>query len=58
MRADSNSVPPRSVRNQFNIDAYGSTSIEFKLKLANYKFENKNFYHVNFSLHLEKHLFN
>lgn len=54
MRADSISVPPRSVRNQFNIDAYGSTSIEFKLKLTKYKFENKNFLSCDFFSSLGK----
>lgn len=54
MRADSNSVPPWSVRNEFNIDAYGNTSIEFKLKLASYKFENKNFLSCEFFSSLGK----
>lgn len=44
MRADSNSVPTRSVRlMNLTLDSYGNTYIEFKLKLDNYKFENKNF---------------
>lgn len=58
MSANSNSAPTLSVRQWVEHCMCMATHVLNLNWNENYKFENKFFYYVNFSLHLEKHLFN